>query len=529
MKLPPPQLYLQRIKNKSMQDSYAVELLNITKNFPGVLANDDVTLQVKKGQIHALVGENGAGKTTLMNILYGLVHPDSGQIRVDGREVSIRSPRDAIGSGLGMVHQHFMLVPSYTTTQNIFLGNEINRLMIVDQKQAEREVQEISEKYNLLVNPKAVVRDLPVGVQQRVEILKVLQRGANTIVLDEPTAVLTPQECDELFVIVRSLVADGKTVIIITHKLSEVKAISDCVTVLRRGKVIGTVLTKDVSKEELASMMVGSNLPSTEERKKLDPGEFILKTKDLVVRDKFNTDVVRRVSLSVRQGEIVTIAGVEGNGQMEFVEAVTGLRKVFAGQAFVCGQDVTNLSPDKVRQCGLAHVPGDRIATGTNVKASIADNLIAGRHRQLPFSTRGWINSKEKQKFSQDLVDRYKIKTPSLDVRAKTLSGGNLQKVVAAREMSFDTPLLVVVQPTRGLDIASTGFIHEILLEMRNCNKAILLVSTELDEVFELSDRILVMYEGEIVGEFTPENVTREELGLYMAGVKRQSRAESES
>ncbi len=512
-----------------MQDAYAVELLDITKNFPGVLANDDVTLQVKKGQVHALVGENGAGKTTLMNILYGLVHPDSGKIRIDEKDVSIRSPRDAIENGLGMVHQHFMLVSSYTTTQNIFLGHEINRLFIVDQKQAEHRVQEISEKYNLFVNPKAIVRDLPVGIQQRVEILKVLQWGANTIVLDEPTAVLTPQECEELFVIVRSLVADGKTVIIITHKLSEVKAISDCVTVLRRGKVVGTFLTKDISKEELASLMVGSDIPTIGERKKFETGKFVLKTKDLLVRDKFNTDVVRGVSLSVRQGEIVTIAGVEGNGQMEFVEAVTGLRKVSGGQVFVCDQETANLSPEKVRQCGLAHVPGDRIATGTNVKASIADNLIAGRHRRPPFSKRGWINPKEKQKFSQDLVEKYKIKTPNLDVWAKTLSGGNLQKVVAAREMSFDTPLLVVVQPTRGLDIASTGFIHEILLDMRNRNKAILLVSTELDEVFELSDRILVMYEGEIVGEFMPENVTREELGLYMAGVKRLSKAESET
>ena len=512
-----------------MQDSYAVELLNITKNFPGVLANDDVTLQVKKGQVHALVGENGAGKTTLMNILYGLIHPDSGKIRVDGKDVTIRSPRDAIAKGVGMVHQHFMLVPSYTTTQNIFLGQEIGRFGIVNHHEAERRVEETSKRYNLLVNPKAVVRDLPVGVQQRVEILKVLQRGAHTIVLDEPTAVLTPQECDELFLIVRSLVADGKTVIIITHKLSEVKAISDCVTVLRRGRVIGTFLTKDISKEELASKMVGSNIPTIGERIKLNVGEFVLKTKDIVVRDKFNTEVVRKVSLSVRQGEIVTIAGVEGNGQMEFVEGVTGLRKTVAGQIFVCGKDVTNFSPDKVRQSGLAHVPGDRIATGTNVKASIADNLIAGRHQQFPFAKRGWINQKEKRKFSQELVEKYKIKTPNISVSAKTLSGGNLQKVVASRELSFDTPLLIVVQPTRGLDIASTGFIHEILLDLRNRDKAILLISTELDEVFELSDRILVMYEGEIVGEFTPDNVTREEMGLYMAGVKRLSKIESES
>ncbi len=502
----------------------AVELDNITKQFPGVLANDRVTFQVHQGEVHALVGENGAGKSTLMNILYGIHRPDSGEIRIKGQAVTLHSPRDAIAHGLGMVHQHFMLVPSYTVAENIMLGHEPRKYGLVDRAQAEETTRELSRKYHLDVNPKAVIRDLPVGTQQRVEILKALHFGAETIILDEPTAVLTPQESDELFNTIRELVGDGKTIIFITHKLYEVKTISDRVTVLRKGRIVGTVETAQITERELARMMVGDEeIKESIPRPAVKPGDVMLDVHDLVVRDSLGTDAVRGLSLQVREGEIVTLAGVEGNGQTELIEAITGLRPTLSGQICVNGQEVTGKSPDTVRQSGLAHVPEDRITTGINLAATVAENLVARWHRQQPISRRGLMDQRHIKTFASRLINGYDIKTPRFDTLARTLSGGNLQKVVVAREFTFDSPLLVVAQPTRGIDIASSQYIREALIEMRNNGRAVLLVSTDLDEIFSISDRILVMYEGQIAGEFQPNSTTREELGLYMIGAHRQN------
>jgi ABC-type uncharacterized transport system ATPase subunit len=374
------------------------------------------------------------------------------------------------------------------------------------------------------VNPKAVIRDLPVGTQQRVEILKALHFGAETIILDEPTAVLTPQESDDLFNTIRELVGDGKTIIFITHKLYEVKTISDRVTVLRKGRVVGTVETAQITERELARMMVGEEMKEPPPRLAVQTGDVMLEVRDLVVKDSLGTHAVQDVSFQVRQGEIVTLAGVEGNGQTELVEAITGLWPTLSGQVHVNGQDVTGKSPDAVRSSGLAHVPEDRIATGINLAATVSENLIARWHRQPPISKHGWMDQKQIEAFTSNLIDSYDIRTPRFDVLARTLSGGNLQKVVVAREFTFDSPLLVVAQPTRGIDVASSQYIREVLIEMRNNGRAILLVSTDLDEVFSISDRILVMYEGEIAGEFKPEATTREELGLYMIGARHQNR-----
>jgi ABC-type uncharacterized transport system ATPase subunit len=502
--------------------TYAVEMVDITKRFPGVLANDAVTLRVESGEVHALVGENGAGKSTLMNILYGVHQPDSGRILIDEREVAFQSPRDAIASGLGMVHQHFMLVPSYTVAENIVLGLEPRRRVLFDRHKAERITEELSTQYHLEVDPKAVIYDLPVGTQQRVEILKVLYRGADTIILDEPTAVLTPQETEELFNIIRMLVANGKTIIFITHKLYEVKSISDRVTVLRKGRRIDTVPTADVTEQDLARMMVGEDMPSPMERPPCKPGKTALALDNLTVKGALGVTSVRGVSFDVREGEIVTLAGVEGNGQSELVEAVTGMRPAAAGQVYVKEVNVVRKGPDAVRKQGVSHVPEDRIATGTNLDASVAENLIARRHNKPPLASWGWISKRKIDTFSSELVERYDIKTPSIHTLARTLSGGNLQKVVVARELSFDSTVLIVVQPTRGIDIASSRYIRDVLVEMRNNGRAILLVSTDLDEVFSISDRILVMYQGDIAGEFKPDEVTREELGLYMIGARRQ-------
>jgi len=507
--------------------NYAIELEDITKRFPGVLANDHVNLSVKKGAVHALVGENGAGKSTLMNIIYGLYLPDSGSIRINGKKVVFHSPRDAIANGLGMVHQHFMLVPSYTVAENLVLGREPRKNGLFDRAKAEETTRKLSEQYHLEVDPKSVVHNLSVGTQQRVEILKALHFGADTIILDEPTAVLTPQEIDDLFNTIRVLVKDRKTVIFITHKLYEVKSISNQVTVLRKGKVIDTLPTKEVTENDLARMMVGEKMEPIPAKSTIQVGEKILEIKNLVVGDSMGSRAVRNVLLEVREGEIVTLAGVEGNGQTELVEAITGLHPIDSGKVYLRGKDITGKTPDEIRRQGLAHVPGDRISVGSNRSSSVAENLIARRHRQEPFSKKGWTNLQIVNKFAEDLVDRFNIKTSSINALASTLSGGNLQKVVVAREFTFQAPLLVVSQPTRGLDIASTRYIRDVLIEMRDNGHAIILVSTDLDEVFSVSDRILVMYQGEVVGEFTPEKTTREELGLYMIGARRQSKVES--
>jgi simple sugar transport system ATP-binding protein len=504
----------------------AVELIKITKHFPGVLANAQVSVSVAQGEVHALVGENGAGKSTLMNILYGLVRPDSGQIRVRGRAVEFHSPRDAIAQGLGMVHQHFMLVPSYTVAENIVLGQEPQRYGLFDRRAAERNVAALSEKYHLRVDPRATIWDLPVGAQQRVEILKALYCGAETIILDEPTAVLTPQESDQLFNTIRLLIADGKTVIFITHKLYEVKAISDRVTVMRKGRVVDTMPTAEVTENDLARMMVGQEIEALTPGPPPRLGDVILRVRNLSVQNNLGLPAVQGVSFEVRAGEVVTVAGVEGNGQTELIEAIAGMRKIGTGVIILNGANVAGQSPDAVRSRGLAHVPEDRILTGLNLKGSVAENLIARRHHRPPLAVKGWLRPGAIRTFAQELVARYNIKTPTVEAQAKTLSGGNLQKVVVAREFQFDAPLLILAQPTRGVDIGSAHFIRNAFLEKRNQGRAVLLVSTDLDEVFSVSDRILVLYHGRITGEFKPGATTREELGLYMIGARSQEQAE---
>lgn len=504
----------------------AVEMVNITKTFPGVKANDGVTFTVREGEIHALVGENGAGKSTLMNILYGLIQPDSGTIRVKGREVQFRSTHDAIAAGIGMVHQKFKLVPSFTIMQNICLGAEPTRKGIfVDERRALESVKEISERYGLEIDPHAKIADCPVGVQQRVEILKALYREADILILDEPTAVLTPQETRELFKVVRALVAQGKTIIFITHKLREVMEISDSVTVMRRGKVVGHTRTADTSPKEIARMMVGRDVLLRVQKKPANPGKTpVLEVENLVVTDNRGLLAVNGVSFSVRPGEILGIAGVEGNGQTELVEALTGLRPVESGTVKVNGKDVTKASPLAHRNAGMSHVPEDRITRGLNLGASIEENLIAVSYYKAPLAKAGMFDFSKRAEFSERLIREFDIRTPGRNVEARTLSGGNLQKIVIARELSENPDLFIASQPTRGVDIGSIEFIHQRIVDARDAGKAVLLVSAELDEIMSLSDRIAVMYEGEIVDIVPADTATEEQLGLLMAGIKPDSK-----
>lgn len=500
---------------------YAIEMHNIRKTFPGVVANDQVTLKVKQGEIHALVGENGAGKSTLMNILYGLLTPDEGTIKVNGANVELSSPDDAIALGIGMVHQKFKLVQSFTITENICLGTEpTQNRYFIDKKRALESVVEISEKYGLKIDPHVRIQDCPVGIQQRVEILKTLYRKADILILDEPTAILTPQETDELFEVIRTLVDQGKSVVFITHKLREVMEISDSVTVMRKGRVVGSMPTSETNPQEIALMMVGRKILFEVEKKPANFGEEpTLEVKDLVVMDNRGLLAVNRVSFDVKPGEILGIAGVQGNGQSEIVEALTGLRKIERGRVFLKGQDITTASPRKRRDAGMNHIPEDRITRGANLNATIEENLIATSHNKEPFAKYGIFDFKKTGEYADKLISEFDIRTSSKDVPVGSLSGGNMQKTVVAREISEDPDLLVASQPTRGIDIGSIKLVHQRIIDARDEGKAILLVSTELDEIISLSDRIAVMYEGKIV-EMVPEGVaTEEELGLLMAGI----------
>lgn len=503
----------------------ALELRGITKVFPKIVANNKVTIDIRKGEIHAIIGENGAGKSTLMKIAYGLYQPDEGEIFINGEKVNLTSPRVAIEKGIGMVHQHFMLVPSFSVAENIVLGREPRKGVRVDFAEAIRLTRELSERYGLRVDPEAAVMDLSVGLQQRIEILKVLYRGADVLILDEPTAVLTPQEIEDLFRTVRSLVAEGKTVIFITHKLQEVLAISDRVSVMRAGQLIGTKNTKDTDEHELARMMVGREVLFAVDKTEASPKQELLQLKDVEALDNRGLPAVRGVSLSLRAGEIVGIAGVEGNGQSELIEVITGLRRATKGQIILRGKDVTNLSPRQIRDQGLAHVPEDRMRSGLNGKGTVAENMMMGVQYKEPYSAKGiHLRKSVIRRFTEELIRRFDVRTPSQDAAVGSLSGGNMQKIVVAREFSFNTPVLIISQPTRGIDVGAIEFIHRQIVDKRDEGCAILLVSAELDEIFRLSDRILVMYEGRITGEFTPQ-VSREEIGLYMAGAKRMERA----
>lgn len=511
-----------------MQD-IAVSFKHITMEFPGVLANDDVSLDIKKGEVFALVGENGAGKTTLMNILYGINEPTDGEVYIRGSRITRFNPKNAIELGVGMVHQHFMLVPSFTVAQNIVFSREPKKLgVLFDNAAAERKTQELIDQYGLVVDPSATVQEISVGLQQRVEILKTLYRGADILILDEPTAVLTPQETDELFEVIRRVVKEHQmTVIIITHKLGEVMAISDRVGVMRKGKLVGVCDTCDVDEKKLSSMMVGRPVLYDHLEKTGTPGDVQISVEDLYVQDDRGLSAVNGLSLQVRSSEILGIAAIEGNGQSQLLEAITGMRRPERGVVNICGHNVAGKTPGEIRDYGLAHIPEDRMTTGVNTAASVTDNLLMGHHKDRAFNLFGFHHRPSTiSRYAQELYEKFDIRGAGITVTAGSMSGGNMQKVVVAREFSFDKPVLIVAQPTRGVDVGAIEFIHSRIIEKRNDGCAILLCSADLDEVFRLSDRIITLYEGQITGEFAAGEITKEEIGWYMTGHRSTNPAE---
>ena len=507
-----------------MAEDYVIEMLHITKEFPGIKANDDITLQLRKGEVHALLGENGAGKSTLMSVLFGLYQPEQGKILKNGKEVAIRNPNDANALGIGMVHQHFKLVECFSVLDNIILGVEPNKMGFLQKAEARKKVMALSEKYGLRVDPDALISDISVGMQQRVEILKMLYRDNEILIFDEPTAVLTPQEIDELMEIMRGFKKEGKSILFITHKLNEIMAVADRCTVLRKGKCIGTVDTKDTSVEQLSAMMVGRDVSFHVEKKPSQPGEVVLDVEHMTVASKVHkNNAVKDVSLKVRRGEIVCIAGIDGNGQTEFVYGLTGLEPLASGRITLCGQDITKMSIRKRNVLGMSHIPEDRHKHGLVLDYSLEDNLVLERYFEPEFTDKaGFLRRDNIRKYAEKLIDQYDVRSGQGPVTiARSMSGGNQQKAIVAREIDKDPELLVAVQPTRGLDVGAIEYIHKQLVAQRDAGKAVLLVSLELDEVMDVPDRILVMYEGEIVGELDPKTTTQEELGLYMAGAKR--------
>jgi ABC-type uncharacterized transport system ATPase subunit len=504
-----------------MAETPLLELKGITKRFPGVVANDHVDFELVKGEVHALLGENGAGKSTLMNILYGLYHPDEGEIRLNGEPVRIDSPRAAIDLGIGMVHQHFMLIPVMSVAENIVLAVEPKRGPFLDIDAAEKRVSEISERFGLAVRPHARIESISVGMQQRVEILKALYRGAEILILDEPTAVLTPQEAEELFEIIRSLQAEGKSIVFITHKLGEVLAIADRVTVLRRGKTIETVPREGATEEGLARLMVGREVLLRVDKKPAEPGEPLLTVEDVRVLDERKLEAVRGISLEVRAGEIVGIAGVDGNGQTELVEAITGLRRPESGRIVAAGKVITNEGARHSLEAGIGHIPEDRQRRGLVLDFTLAENIALKDYCEEPDSKWGWLYPKRLVARARRLLTEFDVRGGGPQTLAASLSGGNQQKVVVAREVSRDPRILVAAQPTRGLDVGAIEFVHRRLVTERDEGRAILLVSFELDEILSLSDRILVVYEGRVVGEYSPD-VSEEELGIAMTGGRRE-------
>jgi len=503
---------------------YAIEMLGITKRFPGIIANDNITLQLRRGEIHALLGENGAGKSTLMSVLFGLYQPEEGEIRKDGKTVSIKNPNDANALGIGMVHQHFKLVEVFTVLDNIILGVEPNMHGFLQKKEARRKVIELSERYGLHVDPDARIEDITVGMQQRTEILKMLYRDNEILIFDEPTAVLTPQEIDELMQILRNLAAEGKSILFITHKLNEIMAVADRCSVLRKGKYIGTVEIKDTTQAELSRMMVGRDVNFHVEKKPCEPGDVILEIKDMTVASKVHkNNAVKNVSLQVRAGEIVCIAGIDGNGQTEFVHGLSGLEKLVSGSITLMGKDVSKAAIRQRSVMGMSHIPEDRHKHGLVLDYTLEDNIVLQRYFEPEFTKAGFLRRKNIRKYAEKLIDQYDVRSgQGAKTVARSMSGGNQQKAIVAREIDRDPKLLIAVQPTRGLDVGAIEYIHKQIVAERDAGKAVLLVSLELDEVMDVSDRILVMYEGEIVGELDPKTTTPAELGLYMAGAKRE-------
>ena len=507
-----------------MAEDFVIEMLHITKEFPGIKANDDVTLQLRRGEVHALLGENGAGKSTLMSVLFGLYQPEQGTIKKNGQEVRIKDPNDANALGIGMVHQHFKLVECFSVLDNIMLGVEPCKAGFLQKSAARKRVVELSEKYGLRVDPDALISDISVGMQQRVEILKMLYRDNEILIFDEPTAVLTPQEIDELMEIMRGFKKEGKSILFITHKLNEIMAVADRCTVLRKGKGIGTVEIAKTTKEELSRMMVGRDVQFAVDKAPAKPGEPVLQVKNLKVPGRVHKkDAVRDVSFTVRAGEIVCLAGIEGNGQTELVYGLTGLEKVTGGTLTLAGQDITHASIRQRSKDGMSHIPEDRHKHGLVLDYTLEKNLVLQRYWEPAFQNHGFIKQGEVRAYADKLIEQYDVRSGQGSVTiARSMSGGNQQKAIIAREIDKDPKLLVAVQPTRGLDVGAIEYIHKQIVAERDRGTAVLLVSLELDEVMNLSDRILVMYEGEIVGEFDPKTTTVEELGLYMAGAKKQ-------
>ncbi|ASV65896.1 ABC transporter ATP-binding protein [Cytobacillus sp. FSL W7-1323] len=497
---------------------YVIEMLNIRKEFPGIVANNNITLQVKPGEIHALLGENGAGKSTLMNVLFGLYQPEKGEIKVRGNIEKITNPNVANELGIGMVHQHFMLVDKFTVTENIILGKEITSKGKIDLKEAEKVVSDISQKYGLSVDPKAKIADISVGMQQRVEILKTLYRGADILIFDEPTAVLTPQEIAELIQIMGKLIKEGKSIILITHKLKEIMEVCDRVTVIRKGEGIGTLNVSETNPDELASLMVGREVTFKTEKTEAMPKEASLEIQSLTVKDSRNIAVVDNLNLTVRKGEIVGIAGVDGNGQTELVEAIAGLRKVEKGSILLNNKEITKLNTRKVTESGIGHIPQDRHKHGLVLDFTIGENMVLQTYYQQPYSKTGLMNKKAIYDQANRLIEEYDVRTPSEYTPARALSGGNQQKAIIGREVDRNPDLLIASQPTRGLDVGAIEFIHRKLIDQRDQGKAVLLVSFEMDEIMNVSDRIAVIFEGEIIAMVDPKETTEQELGLLMAG-----------
>ena len=509
---------------------YVIEMLHITKEFPGIKANDDITLQLRKGEIHALLGENGAGKSTLMSVLFGLYQPEEGEIRKNGKPVKINDPNDATALGIGMVHQHFKLIDVFTVLDNIILGAEDTKMGFLQKKAARQKVQDLSQRYGLRVDLDARIEDITVGMQQRVEILKMLYRDNEILIFDEPTAVLTPQEIDELMEIMRSLTKEGKSILFISHKLNEIMAVADRVTVLRKGRYVGTVNTCDTNKQELSNMMVGRPVQLEVVKEPAKPTDVVLKVRDLCVPSHTHKrNAVDHVSFDARAGEILCIAGIDGNGQTEFIHALTGLDKSNGGTVTLCGKDISHASIRRRGEC-MSHIPEDRHKHGLVLDFTLEQNLVLQRYKEPEFEKGGFINKDAVRAYAERLIEEYDIRSGQGPVTtARSMSGGNQQKAIIAREVDRNKPLIVAVQPTRGLDVGAIENVHKELVKQRDAGKAVLLVSLELDEVMSLSDRILVMYEGEIVGEFDPKQITVQELGLYMAGAKRADKKEGET
>ena len=506
-------------------NTVVIEMKEIVKKFGDFTANDHVNLTVHKGEVHAILGENGAGKSTLMNVLYGLYRPTSGTIAINGREVVLTSPKHAIELGIGMVHQHFMLIQPFTVTENIVLGVEPKKGIVLDKAEARKRVVELSEKYGMKVDPDAKIEDISVGMQQRVEILKVLYRGADTLILDEPTASLTPQEIDELMEIIRNLTADGKSVILITHKLKEITACSDYCTIIRAGKYIQTVKVGEVDENKLAALMVGRDVNFVVDKQEQKPGETALEVKDLHAKDYRDVEILKGLNLKVRKGEIVGLAGVDGNGQTELVEILTGLKKAESGQITMLGQDVFNKTPTEIFDAGISSIPADRQKHGLILDFSIEDNLILQHFDKEPFSKKGILNRKEIRTNATELMEKFDVRPRNSEAKpAGTLSGGNQQKVIIAREVTNDKDLLIAVNPTRGLDVGAIEFVHKYIVEQRNKGRAVLLVSFELDEIMSLSDRIEVIFDGQIIGSVNGSDADEKELGFMMAGGKQNEK-----